>query len=201
MDKLIPGVIVVVVLLGLLALMWRSWMRRSRRDAALTAGYPAPLSGTADTTSVRAEAPVLYVATTPRGEPLERLAIRNLAFRARATLRVTGPGVSAVDRAIAPGLTIVPTGEEPVYVPAEAIELVTEATWAIDRAVETGGLLLVGWRLAATEAGPNGPATGGASVDSYFRITDPADRGRIVDALRSIAPGASSPDLSTESEA
>lgn len=178
MDRALPTAIVIVVLLGLFALMWRSWRRRSKRDAVLVAGYPAPATAAA----TLATASVLYVATTPREIPLERLAISGLAFRARATLTVATDGV-----------TIAPSGETPVFVPAAAIERVTEATWAIDRGVETGGLLLVGWRLNSTDAPVH--------VDSYFRITDPADRVRIVDALRSIIPGASRPDLSTESEA
>ncbi|MGO4103263.1 hypothetical protein AB4Y63_04875 [Leifsonia sp. YAF41] len=201
MDKVLPTVIVVVVLLLVLLLMLRSWRRRSRRDAGLFGGYEAPAASTELESST-----ALYVATTPRDAPLERLAIRGLAFRARATLTVTDAGV-----------IVAPNGEAPVFIPVSALERVTEATWAIDRAVETGGLLLIGWKLNApeTSATASSPAAGlstapsttapsttvTTSVDSYFRITDPADRVRIVAALRTIAPEATGPDLSTESEA
>ena len=214
MDRVLPTVIVVVVLLGVLLLMLRSWRRRSRRDAGLAAGYPAPTESTP-----LESAGVLYVATTPRDAPLERLAIPSLAFRARATLTVTDAGA-----------IVAPNGENSVFIPVSAIERVTWATWAIDRAVETGGLLLIGWRLdsalAAAEpetAAPSAPSApsvlpntvllntvlpntvpaGAATtqVDSYFRITDPIDRARIVAALRTIVPEATGPDLSTESEA
>lgn len=207
MDRVLPTIIVVVVLIGVLLLMLRSWRRRSRRDAGLAAGYPAPAAS-----NQLESADGFYVATTPRDAPLERLAISSLAFRARATLTVTDAGV-----------VVAPNGETPVFIPTAAIERVTEATWAIDRAVETGGLLLLGWQLnaapaasataqsstASTTAAPTNAAPTNAapatkaptSVDSYFRITDPADRTRIVAALRSIAPEATGPDLSTESEA
>ncbi|GAA3866679.1 hypothetical protein GCM10022381_07850 [Leifsonia kafniensis] len=203
MDRVLPTVIVVIVLLGVLLLMLRSWRRRTRRDAGLAAGYPAPAES-----APLESAGVLYVATTPRDAPLERLAIPGLAFRARATLTVTDAGA-----------IVAPNGENSVFIPVSAIERVTEATWAIDRAVETGGLLLIGWMLntapaASTSAASTSAAAASASfapaatsasattsVDSYFRITDPADRVRIVAALRSIAPEATGPDLSTESEA
>lgn len=189
MDRVLPSIITVVVVLGVLALMWRSWRKRSRRDAALEAGYPAP--ATEDTRIASARS--LYVATTPRGNPLERLAIRGLGFRARAQLTVSTSGVS-----------LALAGEDPVFIPADVIDVLTPATWTIDRVVEPDGLLLLGWRLK-----PSGPDLAqkdefGIAVDSYFRVIDPFDRGRIVDAIRSIAGGAGDaggPTSSNESEA
>jgi hypothetical protein len=157
-----------------------SWRRRSRRDAGLTAGYPAP----SETERELASVPALYVATTPRNTPLERLAIRGLGFRARADLRVTESGV-----------WLLLAGESGVFVPAEAIDLLAPATWTIDRVVETDGLLVLGWRAFAT--GEDGPTP----VDSYFRIVDPAHRARLTDAIRTIAPRAEDPAGTTESEA
>ncbi len=186
MDRLVPTVIIVAVLLGLVTLMWRSWRTRTRRDAALAAGHP----GTGADEAELAAAPVLYVATTPRSRPLERLAIRGLGFRARARLTVTAAGV---DLSLA--------GEEPVFIPAAAIDLLTPATLTIDRVVETDGLLLLGWRLHRPETSPAPEADEVVSVDSYFRIPDPIDRDRITDAIRSIAAGAAGPAARDESEA
>ncbi|MEO6200717.1 MAG: hypothetical protein ABIX44_06085 [Cryobacterium sp.] len=182
MDRAVPTLIIVAVLLGLLALMLRSWRARARRDAQLVPGHPQP-NGEA---TPLAEARVNYVATTPRERPLERLAIRGLGFRARGALTVTDAGVS-VDL----------PGEQAVFIPAEAIEVLTPATVAIDRAVETDGLLRLGWRLHDTDT-----ASGDlVSVDSYFRIPDSFDRDRITDAIRSIAVGAAGPTARDESEA
>jgi hypothetical protein len=139
-------------------------------DAALPGGGGVPELASAE---------VLYVATTPRDLPLERLALSGLAFRARATLAVSVGGI-----------LLAPVGERPVFIPVSAIDLLTAATWAIDRGVETDGLLVLGWHL---------DIPGHTPVDSYFRITDPSDRRRISDAIHSIAPGAIRP--TTESEA
>ncbi|TFD75573.1 hypothetical protein [Cryobacterium fucosi] len=180
MDRAIPAVITALVMLGLLALMMRSWRARGRRDAALPAGYPLP----AETTPELASAAAFYVATTRRGTPLERLNIRGLGFRARAAVTVTEAGVF-----------LYLSGEEAVFIPADAIELLEPATWTIDRAVEPDGLLLLGWRLNAPAAET------GEIVDSYFRIIDPAERVTVNDAIRTIAAGALSPAEHDESEA
>ncbi|WP_022885135.1 hypothetical protein [Glaciibacter superstes] len=186
MDRILPGIIVALVLIGLLALMWRGWRRRSARDADVPAGHPLPT----ELSPELARADVYYVATTPRDVPLERLAVRGLAFRAHGELLVTGEG-----------LVLNLDGEEAFFVPAGAIDALTDATWTIDRAVEPGGLVLLGWML---------PGDDHRQVDSYFRITDPAGRERIVTAITSIAPQSITPssnaptptgqDASTESE-
>jgi hypothetical protein len=185
-DRTIPTIIVIIVVLGVLALMWRSWRRRSRRDADFGVGYPRPV----ETAPEIAAANAFYVATTPRDTPLERLAVTGLGFRARARLSVVS------GRGSGDGVVLALAGEEPVFIPAGAITRLKRATWAIDRSVETDGLLLLGWRLHAPE---NNATDIGTDVDSYFRIVDPADRRRVTDAITTIAPGAV-PET-TESEA
>ncbi|TFC83638.1 hypothetical protein E3T24_11610 [Cryobacterium sp. TmT2-59] len=185
MARTIATVITVAVLLGVLALMYRSWRGRGRRDAALPAGYPLPVDAGAELASVA----VFYVATTLRGRPLERLNISGLGFRARARLAVTEAGVM-----------LVLAGEETVFIPDAAIQVLEDATYAIDRVVEPDGLLLLGWRLA-------GPTTGASrvdepqTVDSYFRVLDPSDRVKLNDAIRTIAADALRPATHDESEA
>jgi hypothetical protein len=187
-DRSVPALIIAIVLIGIFALMIRSWRRRSRRDASLAAGYPAPAEPGRELASV----PALYVATTPRDLPLERLAIKGLGFRAKATLTVSDAG-----------LWMLLAGENGVFIPADAIHLLGPATWTIDRVVETDGLLVLGWRLAAGAGEGEGEAVAASSpdVDSYFRIVDPADRARVSDAIRSIAPQAGNPAGIPESEA
>ena len=75
---------------------------------------------------------------------------------------------------------------------ADAVQIVADATVAIDRVVEPGGLMLLGWRL--NTSGTSGTsATSGTSdaetpieVDSYFRFSDPVDRRALNEAIRSI---------------
>ena len=75
--------------LGILLLMLFAWRRRLRRDSALA----APL-GVPEHAEVSARHEVLYVSTTKHDQPLERLAIKPLAYRARGELAVTDRGVA-----------------------------------------------------------------------------------------------------------
>jgi hypothetical protein len=192
-DRAMPAVIVIVVLLGVLALMARGWRKRRTRDAGLFASHPLPET---DAAPALTTVPAFYVATTPRDQPLERLAIRGLGFRARAELTVRPDGI-----------LLALAGEQPVFIPVGAVDQLSRATWTIDRAVESDGLLLLGWRLPAAPvttpgSGPTtNPDTPATDVDSYFRVPDPADRARLTDAIRSIAPAANFPSGTTESEA
>ena len=172
-SRTVATIITALVLLAVLGLMLRSWRRRTRRDATLPAGYPEP----ADHGRELASAAALYVATTPRDAPLERLNIPGLGFRARGGVTVTEQGV-LLELAGSPAL----------FIPADAVQLVADATVAIDRVVEPGGLLLLGWRLNTTDPDITG-------VDSYFRFSDPVDRRAINEAIRSITaePGKTEP--------
>ena len=180
-SRTVATIITVLVLLGVLALMLRSWRRRSKRDAALPAGYPQPATPGRELASAAA----LYVATTPREQPLERLNIPGLGFRARG-------GVSVTDQ----GVLLELAGSPTLFIPTHAVQRVTDATWAIDRAVEPGGLMLLGWLLNE----PTDPTTATAptSVDSYFRFSDPADRRAISEAIATLTGSVSGASGSTE---
>lgn len=143
MDRTVPTVIVVAIIVIALVGMYFGWRARQRRQA----GLPTPHAVPGDLGEPIQTAEALYVATTVAGEPLERIAVRGLGYRARAGVTVAATGVV---------LTL--TGEEPMFIPAVDLRRVDRATWAIDEGVETGGLLLIGWTL------------GGTDVDSYLRI-------------------------------
>ncbi|MGF3055239.1 hypothetical protein [Microbacterium sp. YY-01] len=142
--------LVVLLVVGLLGLMAWGWMRRRRRDSALRAPLGVPEH--AETLS-RYE--VLYVATTRRAQPLERLLVRPLAFRARGEIAVT-------DRGIAVSLDGTPT----VFIDSARFVGIERASVTIDRVVERGGLVCIAWSVADDTV-----------ADSYFRIVsrDPAE--------------------------
>lgn len=148
MDRTAAAALVLallVVLLGLMALGWRNLKRRS-------AGIPAPQSipeGEAEEELLRTTG--MHVATTRAGRPLDRVAVRGLAFRATGDIRVTGAGVE---------LRL--AGGAEVFVPAGSIRTVDRASWTIDRAVERGGLVVLGWTLGDTP------------IDTNLRVEDPA---------------------------
>jgi hypothetical protein len=175
-DRLVPAAIVLGLLALLLLGMWLAWRARSQRDSGLTAGEPLPAAGVSPLVTTA----VLYVATTRHNEPLERLAIRGLAFRARAELTVATEGV----------VLSVP-GQEPIFFPAHSIRSSRPATWTIDRVVESDGLIAMTWRSGETDA------------DSYVRVIDPTQHAPVLDALASLSStgtdsSAPAPSTSTE---
>ena len=165
MDKLVPTLVAIAVAALILVVLVVAWRRRARRDAGLGAGYELP----ADAAPPTFEAETLYVATTVHDKPLERLVLPDLGFRGRATVSVATDGV-----------TLAITGARLVFISASALLGVGVATWAIDRVVETDGLVRIAWTTS-----------GGTAVDSDLRVIDPAERASIIGAVTDILPEAS----------
>ena len=159
MPEWASTLIVVAVLLLIMFGMWRGWRANVRRSAHLSPSHEVP----AELGAPLAEARVLYVATTSRGEPLQRLAIAGLGFRAQGTLAVHRPGVVArLD------------GSAELWIPAPTVTGAEPAQTVIDKAVEKDGLLVLGWSIGET------------AVDSYFRVLEPEKTGSLYDAIDSL---------------
>jgi hypothetical protein len=141
-DKSTTATLVVIFLFVMLGSMALSWWARKKRQS----GYAQLERMPDDLGTTLGEFEGLYLATTPAGEPLNRIAVRGLGFRARTTLIVTTVGVVFIgDR----------------FIPATSITGVSRASWTIDRGVEPDGLNVISWTL------------GEAHIDSYFRLDDP----------------------------
>ncbi|MFB9309642.1 hypothetical protein BJY17_000899 [Agromyces hippuratus] len=167
MDKVI-GTLVAVAVVALVGwLMYRSWKRRTVRDESLSS-YPVPAEHAAPVV----DAEVLYVATTPLGEPLERLAVHGLAFRGSGHLEV-----------LPEGLILRIAGESLTFVPADRLVGAQLASYAIDRGVEPEGLVALTW--IAQEHGTVERTE--PRVDSYVRARYPGDQARIIQAVNDIA--------------
>jgi hypothetical protein len=136
----------VLLAIALLALMVWGWRRRARRDA----GVRAPVAERRG--AVRATFTGLYVATTRHDAPLDRLNVRHLAFRSRATIVVTDEGVA-----------LEMPGEPTVFLDTARIAGTGRATWTIDRVVENDGLVLLAWT-----------ADDGTVCDTYLRLQEAA---------------------------
>jgi hypothetical protein len=169
------GAIAVMIALAvvLLALMAWGWWRRTRRDRSLAAPTDVPVDAV-----VTASFSGLYVATTHHDAPLDRVAVRHLAFRGRCRIDVTTRGVL---------LRI--TGEPDVFVDRASIVGVGRATWTIDRVVERDGLVVLSWRLE--------PAT---VVDSYLRLQG-GDPDALVHAIDPLRPSAATTATPTGNDA
>ncbi|KDA05661.1 hypothetical protein DC31_14590 [Microbacterium sp. CH12i] len=151
--------ITIGVALLILLSMFLAWRRRLRRDSV----HVAPI-GVPEHAEVLARHEVLYVSTTRHDQPLERLAIAPLAYRARGELAVT-------DRGIALCLDGTPT----VFLASANLVTVDRATVTIDRVVEPDGLVRVAWKVAD-----------GTTVDSYLRLTRGDPQNLISDLQRLI---------------
>lgn len=142
-PQIITALAMLALALIVIGLMAWGWRNRTRRDGALT----VPFGEFADTPDT-VHAGGLYVATTAHDEPLNRLAVRGLAFRSRVSVAVDTPGIMLGGVA-----------SETVLIPADAITSVGRATVVIDRVVEPDGLVRISWRIA--------PDT---IVDTYLRL-------------------------------
>lgn len=153
---LITIAVAVLILLGMLF----AWRRRLRRDSTHT----APL-GVPEHAEVTARHEVLYVSTTRHDEPLERLAIKPLAYRARGELAVT-------DR----GAALCLDGSPTVFIALARMVAVDRASVTIDRVVEPGGLVRLAWRVDDDTI-----------VDSYMRATA-GDPDNLISDLQRLIP-------------
>ena len=152
-------VMISVAVLILLAMLF-AWRRRLRRDSGLT----APL-GVPEHAEVVHREEVLYVSTTRHDQPLERLAISPLTYRARGELAVT-------DRGVALCLDGAPT----VFLASSRLVQVDRATVTIDRVVEPGGLVRIAWNAADDTV-----------VDSYLRLAS-GDPKNLISELQRLVP-------------
>ena len=163
MDRLLPALIVGGITVLALALMWWGWRGRQRRQSALPS-LGAPPADAGDVLHVTG---ALYVATTEQGNPLERIAVGGLGYRAKAAVQVRQAGIELA----------IP-GQDALFIPFSHVASVFRASHVIDRAVERDGLIGVRYSLP----GP-GTGAGAHTVDSYFRIVDPAAAQRLVDEV------------------
>lgn len=154
--------ITIAVALLVLLTMLLSWRRRQRRDSAIV----APL-GVPEHAEVASRHEVLYVSTTKHDQPLERLAISPLDYRARGELAIT-------DRGVALCLDGAPT----VFLASSRLVDIGRATVTIDRVVEPGGLVRIDWR-----------ADDHTVVDSYLRLAT-GDPQNLISDLRRLIPAA-----------
>lgn len=155
------AITIAVALLVLLTMLF-AWRRRLRRDSALS----APL-GVPEHAEVARRDEVLYVSTTRHEQPLERVAVSPLEYRARGELAVT-------DRGVALCLDGAPT----VFLASSRLVSVDRATVTIDRVVEPGGLIRIAWN-----------ADDETIVDSYLRLAT-GDPRTLISDLQRLVPAA-----------
>jgi hypothetical protein len=161
MDRTASTTIVIAIIVLALLGMLLGWRARRKRQAHL----PRPDGVPSDIGADLFGAEAFYVATTLADDELNRVAVDGLGFRARATVTVTEAGII---------LSLAGTPE--VFISRIALRSIDRATFTIDRVVEKGGLVRLGWTL------------GNTPVDSYLRLTDPADALELIEIVDSLLP-------------
>lgn len=164
MDRAFLMAAVLLFLALLLLMMYLGWRKKQKRQA----GIPTPLGVPADVGAELISAEAFYVATTTAREPLARITVAGLGYRARASVRVTELG-----------LAIAIPGQSVIFIPASDIVAVERATWTIDRVVEAGGMVLIRWKLHEA-------AKQSLEVDSYLRLIDPSTDSKFFDTVRAL---------------
>jgi hypothetical protein len=160
-DKIVAGILVLVLLGLILVTMWLGWRARGQRQKKLSTQHAPPVDRGKAITTID----VMYVATTVAHDPLNRVAVGGLGFRARATLDVRNTG-----------LWLQIPGQIDVFIPAKTINRVEKSTCTIDRVVEEGGMVLIAWILPSTDA-----------VDTYVRVIDPNQPEKHIRSVQKLA--------------
>ena len=129
-ERLFWTAVCALVLLWVIALMWRGWRRRVGRqgDIPPLPAVPSALASPATT------AEVVYVVTTAAGDWLDRIAAHGLGVRSRAALEVHRTGV-LVDR----------NGAPPLWIPAGQVRGARLDRAMVGKFTEEGGLVVVTW--------------------------------------------------------
>ena len=170
MSRTLFALIAIAIVVVILLVMWLGWRARSRRDAGVRGSTVAP------TGALIAEfSRVLYVSTTPVGEPLVRVAAPGLRYRGQAEIRVYEDGV-----------TVEVVGEEPTHFDASQLRGSAAASRRVGKAVEHDGLGLMLW-IAAPDPlrsdGPDDPRI----LESSFRFESKAEQNRFAEAITQIS--------------
>lgn len=162
MSRTLFAVIVAAVVIIAFLAMWLGWRARARRDAGVLASAVVPVG------ELIAEfSRVLYVSTTPVGEPLTRVAAPGLRYRGQAEIAVRRDGV-----------TIVIAGEDPTHIDASQLRGSDSAGRRVGKAVEHDGLALLRWASTSDER----------ELESSFRFESKAEQGRFAAAIEAITP-------------
>ena len=160
-TSLIVAAVLAVLIAFLIRQMMRGWLRRAQRQAQLIGALP-PLPDTVGPALIPATKG-LYVSSTLAPSWLDRIAVGDLGYRAKAVLTRYPEGIM-----------LQRTGAGPIWIPDDAISAIrTEKGLAGKvilggRSAATGGkaethegILAIRWRLPS-----------GAEIDTGFRADD-----------------------------
>jgi hypothetical protein len=147
-TSLIMAVVVAVLIAFLIRQMLRGWLRRARRQAQLIGTLPS-LPDTVGPALIPATKG-LYVGSTLAPSWLDRIAVGDLGYRAKAVLTRYPEGIM-----------LQRTGAEPIWIPDDAIAAIRTEKGIAGNAMTHEGILAIRWRLPS-----------GTEIDTGFRADD-----------------------------
>jgi hypothetical protein len=163
MEKYVMALLTVLACLLFAALATRAWKSRAARQNSL---FPSPPEKLATVGEPVVIGDAFYVATTFANNFLERIAAHGLGARGFAQIQV-----------FAEGALITRIGERDLAIVGDDLISVSYSQVAIDKAVESDGLMVVSWRAGET------------SLSTHLRIKDLSSRDRIFSTLSDLVSG------------
>ena len=159
----IMAVLVTALIVFLIIAAFRAWRARSQ---AQEAKFSAPLEWLEHPSGGRQWANLQYVASSVRGEPLNRVTAHGLGARGYGKITVSADGV-LIER----------SGERSIGIPFAQLDGVSRSSAAIDRAVETDGLIQLDWHQGSFE------------LSTYLRATSNDTRKNLYEHLQQLLAG------------
>jgi hypothetical protein len=148
-GTLVTMLVIAALLAVLIALairqMMRGWLHRAQRQAQLIGTLP-PLPDTVGPALIPATKG-LYVGSTLAPSWLDRIAVSDLGYRAKAVMTRYPEGIM-----------LQRTGASPIWIPDDAIEAIRTEKGIAGKAMTHDGILAIRWRLPS-----------GAEIDTGFR--------------------------------
>lgn len=185
MNLPLPVAVAIMLSVGalLLVIMWRGWRSLQARSAAKVSTLPSvpPESelGAARTAPIEGT----YVSTTTAGDWLDRVAARDLGYRAKAVVQVFDAGV-LVARA----------GASELFVPVADLTGASRTPGMAGKYVGADGIVVLAW----TAESPSGERT---ALETGVRTLHKSDRPLLLDAVSALASSSSSsPDSRTDTK-
>ena len=147
-GSLIMAAVVAVLIAFLIRQMMRGWLHRAQRQAQLIGTLPA-LPDTVGQALIPATKG-LYVGSTLAPSWLDRIAVGDLGYRAKAVLTRYPEGIM-----------LQRNGVGPIWIPDDAITAIRTERGIAGKAMTHEGILAIRWRLPS-----------GTEIDTGFRADD-----------------------------
>jgi len=156
----IMAILVTALVAFLILTAFRAWRSRAGAQENI---FSAPLEWLEHPSGSQQWTRINYVATTVKGNPLDRVTAHGLGARGNGRVTISADGV-LIER----------NGERALGIAASQITGVARASTAIDRAVETDGLIQIDWQQD------------GFAMSTFLRSARTDERNQIFNYLESL---------------